>query len=88
MTASISTLPIWKKDSTPTEWLSELAAMALENPERFSKVIVIYEEETIRGEVEGSIVRWACHNIDTNTGILGLMVSAQLELFDEMKGRR
>lgn len=85
MSASISTLPVWKKDATPAEWLQEMAAMALVNPERFAKIVVVYEEDTTMGK---SQTRWQQKGYTDNTTILGTLECAKLELFEYMKGWR
>lgn len=86
-TASFATLPVWKANSTAAEWLSEVAALALENPQRFARVIVVAEE--FRPEttlpVKSRLYSW--HH-DHNTGIVGTLQVAQLELFDYMKDRQ
>lgn len=84
--ASIKTLPIWKKDSSPAEWLSEVAALAMEHPGRFSRIVVIYEEFNDKGL--SSHTRWQQRGYDNNTDILGTIACAQMELFEYMKGRR
>lgn len=86
MTASISKLPIWKKNSTAAEWLEELAAMAREHPERFSQIILIYEELNPEGLPYKT--RFQSKNHPHNTGICGALEVAKLEIFEFMKGRR
>lgn len=43
---NVDYLPIWKKNATPEERLLEIAAIARKFPERFSKFVVVYQEET------------------------------------------
>mgnify|MGYP003395705144 CR=1 FL=1 len=43
MSADISILPIWKKDATAYERLSELALLARENPEMFEQFAIVYK---------------------------------------------
>ena len=83
--ATISTLPVWKKDSTPAEWLQELAACALANPEKWGRIVVVFEKVDGTGSIE---TRSLSYNCETNTLKLGTLACAQLEVFDEMKGRR
>lgn len=87
MVASVSTLPIWKKDSTPSEWLSEIAMMALEHPERFSRVVVIYESE-VEGEPRRNETRWQNRGCANNAEVMGVVETGKLEIFEFMKGRR
>ena len=86
MTASISTLPVWKKDSTAAEWLEELAALAREHPERWGKVVVVLDE--LNSEGLPIKMRNYSRNHASNTDIVGALQVAQFELFEFMKGRR
>lgn len=86
MTASISTLPVWKKDSTAAEWLTELAAMALEHPERWGRLVVIFEK--VDADNLSIETRSLSYNVGSNTEKLGTLETAKLEVFEQMKGRR
>jgi len=86
MTASISSLPIWKKDSTPAEWLQEIATIAMEHPERFARIVVVCEEENKEGFPYKT--RFWSRNHKTNTDIIGSLQVCALEVFEYMKGRR
>lgn len=44
MSENLSTLPIWKKDASAYERLSELALLAREHPERFAHFVLVYRE--------------------------------------------
>lgn len=81
MSGKIATLPIWKKDSTPAEWLHELAGMALERPERFGRMVIVLEETLPSGR---TIMRYHSHGVETNTEVLGLLVVAQQEVLSFM----
>lgn len=86
MSASISTLPVWKKGSSASEWLAELSALALENPEKWRRVVVIFEKTNAENmPIETRQFSWG---IPSNTDILGTIETAKLELFEHMKGRR
>lgn len=43
MTATVDYLPIWKKGATPEERFQELAMMARKHPERFTRMVLVYE---------------------------------------------
>jgi hypothetical protein len=45
MSASIETLPIWKKNAPAHERLYELAELAREKPEFFDKWVLVYYED-------------------------------------------
>lgn len=42
---NVRVIPVWKKDATAYERLSELASMARANPEQFSKFAFVYYED-------------------------------------------
>lgn len=86
MTASISCLPVWKKDSTPAEWLGEMVGLALEHPERFSRVVVIYEE--VDEQSRPVLLRSQSYGINSNTDMLGTLEHTKMDLYDHMKGRK
>jgi hypothetical protein len=83
--ASIHTLPNWKKGSTEVEWFQEFAAMAMEHPTRFARVVVIYEE--VNAEGMPIKTRMQSRGIADNTSMLGTLAVAQDDLLDHMKGR-
>lgn len=85
-TASISCLPVWKKGSTAVEWLHELAAMAMEFPERFERCVLVYEKCNAEGLPV--VTRIQSRGILSNTDVMGTLESAKLELYDFMKGRK
>jgi hypothetical protein len=85
MTATISTLPVWKAGASAAEWLEELAAMAREHPERWNRIVVIFEQMTDDGLPHKT--RQYSFNHPHNTGIIGSLEVAQLELWEFMKGR-
>lgn len=83
MSASFHTLPIWKKDSTAAEWLEEVAGLARQYPERFDRVVIVFEE---RGDSWRT--RWHQRNYTANQDVLGTLECAKLEVYEYMKGRR
>jgi hypothetical protein len=85
VSASIATLPVWKKGSTAAEWLEELAAMAREHPERWARIVVVLEELNSDGLAYKT--RNYSRNIPTNSDILGVLETAQLDIWETMKGR-
>ena len=84
VTATIDTLPVWKQDSTPAEWLQELAACALARPHQWQKIVVAFQF------VGDKIVetRSLSYNCPTNVEKIGILETAKCEVFEEMKGRR
>lgn len=79
MSATIDYLPVWKKNSTPSEWLQELAAVALKHPERFGQICVVMHETLPTGNVK---IRQYNRGAKT-TELIGLMVWAQHDLLSE-----
>lgn len=86
MSASFHTLPVWKKDSTPAEWLSEISGLAMERPERFGRIVIVFEKTNEKGHAIET--RWHQYGIETNTDIVGTLEVAKQEVIDFMKGRR
>ena len=86
MTATLATLPIWKKDATPADWLQEVAAIALVYPERFSRIIVVYEQNN--PEAQPICTRMQSYGFPHNTDIMGALETAKCELWDLMKNRQ
>ena len=85
VSATFSTLPVWKKNSTPAEWIQEIASVALEFPERFARIVVIAEELNKEG-IPNKTRLWD-KNIPTNSEIMGVLSTAQMETWERMKGR-
>ena len=76
---NLATLPIWKKDATAYERISELALLAREHPERFWQFVIVYREETPAG-------RWRIRTMEYGGDLasrLGLLVLGQDELLKE-----
>lgn len=76
---NLATLPIWKKDATVYERLSELALLAREKPERFGAFVIVYREELPNGNWR---IRTMEHGGDLASR-LGLLVLGQDELMKE-----
>lgn len=85
MTATISTLPVWKAGASAAEWLEELAALARERPEQWAKIVVVFEQ--LSDDNLPFKTRQHTFNHPHNTGIIGALEVAQLELWEFMKGR-
>ena len=77
--AEISTLPIWKKDASAYERLSELALLAKEKPERFDKFVIVYLETTSTGRYRVRLMNHNTRLVET----LGLLELGKLEEFQE-----
>jgi len=77
--SSVINLPIWKKDATAYERLSELALLALEKPEKFSQFVLVYQEQMLNGNVK-------FHYMDFNTvGIfhtIGLLEAGKMKCWE------
>lgn len=76
MSDNVATLPVWKKDATAYERLSELALLAREKPERFEHFVIVYRETTEAG-------RWRIRTMEFGGDLasrLGLLTLGQDEL--------
>ena len=49
MSDNVATLPIWKRDASAYERLSELALLAREHPQRFTTFVIVYQETLPNG---------------------------------------
>ena len=76
--ASISVLPIWKKDATAAERLSELASYALANPERFDRFVICYRERLPSGNLKYRYLQFGC-DIDQMVGMFEIGKSESLK---------
>lgn len=79
MSDNVATLPIWKKDATAYERLSELALLAREHPERFEAFVIVYRETTPNG-------RWRIRTMEWGGDLasrIGLLALGQDELMKE-----
>lgn len=82
---SIAYLPVWKKNATAAERLSEVEAIARVHPDRFASMILIYESAE---DSDGcTTVRYACSGLDTNQ-ILGLLEQAKEEVHVQTRRKR
>lgn len=76
--------PNWKTFATAEERFLELARIARRNPERFARMIVVYQEDLPKNEGQinpPTLTRYICGGeyINTSTA-LGLLELAKLEL--------
>ena len=76
MPDNIDYLPIWKKDSTPYEFLQELSMIARKHPERFAKVVILYEETLPNGN---TLLHSNYKNVNTNE-LIGLLNIVQHDI--------
>lgn len=79
MSENLATLPIWKKDASAYERLSELALLAREHPERFEAFVIVYRETLNSGN-------WKIRTMEYGGDLasrLGLLVLGQDELIRE-----
>lgn len=70
--AEVSYLPIWKEGATAVERFNELAMIANKHPEWFSRLVVLYAEETD----EGIKLRTVCTKLTTYE-LVGMLADAQ-----------
>ena len=80
--SNVAMMPNWKKDGTAEDRFGELAVMARLQPERFARVLIIYEED-LPDDV--SKTRWAGTPMTTREK-LGLLHQAQFEVMQYARG--
>jgi hypothetical protein len=83
--SNIATLPRWKRDSSPGEWLSECAGMAFENPEKWARIALVFNEVDEEGIIKKT--RYHSYGIPTNSELIGTLEVGKLLVFDELRGR-
>ena len=79
---NVDYLPIWKKGSTPEEFLMEISAIARKYPERFGRIAVIYEETKENGNTQ---IDYQCKNT-TTTELLGIIELAKDRIIRNTRG--
>lgn len=70
-------LPVWKRNATAEERFMELAHMARNRPELFTKFVVVYVEETESGLITNKI-RHGCTTLE-ELGILHVAMDEVLQ---------
>jgi hypothetical protein len=78
---NLATLPIWKKDASAYERLSELALLAREQPQRFEHFVIVYRETLPNGN-------WKIRTMEYGGDLgsrLGLLCLGQDELIAESR---
>jgi hypothetical protein len=70
VSASIDFLPVWKKDATPFERLTELAEIARKHPERFRKFVIAYEETKADDMTRLRTHSYGVVNVNETVGLL------------------
>lgn len=80
---SVEPLPVWNKRSTPAERLEELARLARLYPERYKRLLVIWQKDTDDGAIETAYVP-AGPGIDTNV-ILGMLDLARVQIYQNVR---
>lgn len=77
--STVTRLPVWKKNATAAERLTELAAMALEKPELFAKMIIVHMAE---GDVG---LDWHAHGNMSLAYGTGLLELGKLDMIQRTK---
>lgn len=83
--SNIATLPRWKRDSSPGEWLSECAGLAMENPGKWQKISVVFQELDTEGIV--CKTRYHSYGVQTNSEHIAVLEVGKLLVFDALRGR-
>ena len=75
---NISYLPVWKKDSTPEEFLQEVALIARKYPDRFTRIGIAFDETLPNGN---TVTHYHCYNVST-TELIGLFECAKMRVYE------
>lgn len=81
MTNKVDYLPVWKKGATAEERLSELSIMARNDPQRFSRMVVLYTEEMPNGAWKPRVISTGLHN---DMEVVGSLYMAINHVYDRM----
>ena len=79
---NVEYLPLWKIGATAEERFLEIAMIARKNPERFSKVVVIYESE--EDESKQTKLRFAKCGLRNNTELVGILDIVKHDIIEGM----
>ena len=60
--ATFDYLPVWKKNPTAEERFMELAMIARKHPERFTKLVVVHQEDVAGDSFK---IHWVSNDLDT-----------------------
>jgi len=84
MEDNVEYLPIWKANSTPEEKLLEIAMVARKHPERFTSMVLIYQEDS----PDGCQTRFAGTQTLNLNETLGILELGKYEILREAYGVR
>jgi hypothetical protein len=83
VTGNVVILPVWKKGASVEEWFYDLAMLARTHPERFQRVVLIYEEKL---PDDGSTrCDYYSHGL-TTTEMMGLIEIGKFRVWNEATG--
>lgn len=75
--SNIIPMPVWKEGATPAERLEEVVHMAREHPERYGKMVLLFNEQLPSGAIR---TRYVTHNLNTLEAIGVLEIGKQIIL--------
>lgn len=79
MSENVLNLPIWKKNASSYERLSELALLAREKPELFDAFVIVYRELRKNGTWKARVVDHGDLKLDSIIGMLELVKDRLIE---------
>ena len=79
MKDNIEYLPVWKQTESAEERFLELAMVARKHPERFGKIVVVYEETL---PSERTVVRQISVGCTTNE-VIGILEIGKMHVYEE-----
>ena len=85
--SEIVTLPKWKKNATAYDRLSELALLAREQPDKFDKFALVYQELMPNGNVKPRTLCYSRKNDEAMdyTERMGLFEVGKLKTWEDSK---
>lgn len=78
MSDTLLILPVWKKGASAEDWFSDMANFARKYPERFRKMVLVYDEDIGNDQ---SRIGYYCHACST-TEAFGLLAMGQQRVWE------
>lgn len=81
MSATVDYLPVWKRNASASDRFDELAAIARKHPERFTKVVVAYQETLANGCTVMRQISSGCETLE----VIGMLRLAEVQLLEDTR---
>lgn len=79
MSDNVLILPVWKKGASAEEWFYDMAMLARKHPERFTRMVLIYEE--MSADKASSMCGYYPHGV-TTAELFGLIEIGKHKIYE------